>query len=220
MPVKIRLSRHGKKRKPYYHIVIADSRAPRDGKLIERVGSYDPNTNPATIELDFDRALDWILKGAQPTDTCRAILSYKGVLIKKHLLNGVKKGALTEQEAEVRFAAWMNEKEAKIEAKRVRVAGKEKEEIKRILEEESKVNETRAMEIAKRNSELAAAAAKAAGKSDDASNQVSSQAPAAEAASEPAEEQAPAAEAASEPAKEQAPAKDSEKSVDGSNEKS
>jgi small subunit ribosomal protein S16 len=104
MPVKIRLSRHGKKRKPYYHIVIADSRAPRDGKLIERVGSYNPNTNPATIELDFDRALDWLLKGAQPTDTCRAILSYTGVLMKKHLLNGVKKGALTEEEAEVRFS--------------------------------------------------------------------------------------------------------------------
>jgi small subunit ribosomal protein S16 len=113
MPVKIRLSRHGKKRKPYYHIVIADSRAPRDGRLIERVGTYNPNTNPATIELDFDRALDWLLKGAQPTDTCRAILSYKGVLMKKHLLNGVKKGALTEEEAENRFSAWIKGKRSK-----------------------------------------------------------------------------------------------------------
>ncbi len=91
MPVKIRLSRHGRKKNPYYHIVVADSRAPRDGRYIERIGSYNPLTNPATIELNFDRALDWLQKGAQPTDTCRAILSYKGVLYKNHLLIGVKK---------------------------------------------------------------------------------------------------------------------------------
>ena len=104
MPVKIRLARRGKKGYPFYHIVVADSRAPRDGKFIENIGSYNPNTNPATINLDFEKALDWLQKGAQPTDTCRAILSYKGVLMKKHLLGGVSKGAFT-QEAEVRPVA-------------------------------------------------------------------------------------------------------------------
>ena len=92
MSVKIRLSRFGRKRYAYYHIVVADSRAPRDGKFIDRIGSYNPNTNPATIDLNFDKALDWLQKGAQPTDTCRAILSYKGVLLKKHLQQGVQKG--------------------------------------------------------------------------------------------------------------------------------
>ena len=104
MPVKIRLARRGKKGYPFYHIVVADSRAPRDGKFIENIGSYNPNTNPATINLDFEKALDWLQKGAQPTDTCRAILSYKGVLMKKHLLGGVSKGAFTQEVAEAKFA--------------------------------------------------------------------------------------------------------------------
>jgi small subunit ribosomal protein S16 len=95
MATKIRLQRFGKKGKPFYHVVVADSRAPRDGKFIERIGSYNPNTNPATVEINFEKALDWVNKGAQPTDTCRAILSYKGILYKKHLEGGVKKGALT-----------------------------------------------------------------------------------------------------------------------------
>ena len=118
MPVKLRLARHGRKRFAFYHIVAADGRAPRDGKFIERVGAYNPNTNPATIELDFDKALDWLLKGAQPTETVRAILSYKGVLMKRHLLAGVKKGAFDEAEAERRFEAWWKEKEAKVQSKR------------------------------------------------------------------------------------------------------
>ena len=117
MPAKIRLSRQGRKRKPYYHIVVADSRAPRDGKFIESLGSYNPGTNPATIDLNFEKALDWLQKGAQPTDTCKAILSYKGVLMKKHLLEGAKKGAFTEDEANARFEKWMQEKESKIQAK-------------------------------------------------------------------------------------------------------
>jgi small subunit ribosomal protein S16 len=150
MPVKIRLARHGKKRLPYYHIVIADSRAPRDGRFIDRIGSYNPNTNPATIELDFDRALDWLLKGAQPTDTCRAILSYRGVMMKKHLVNGITKGALTEEDAENRFSAWMKEKESKIEAKRERVKSAKQLESERLLEAEAKVNEARAAELAKK----------------------------------------------------------------------
>ena len=117
MAVKIRLARHGKKGFAFYHIVAADSRAPRDGKFIEKLGTYNPNTNPATIDLDFGKALDWLQKGAQPTDTCRAILSYKGVLYKKHLLGGVAKGAFSETEAEARFNKWLGEKAGKIEAK-------------------------------------------------------------------------------------------------------
>ena len=122
MAVKIRLARHGKKGAPIYHIVAADSRAPRDGKFIEKLGTYNPNTNPATIDLKFDRALDWLLKGAQPTDTCRAILSYKGVLYKKHLLGGVAKGAFTEAEAEAKFNKWADEKQGKIDAKSNKLA--------------------------------------------------------------------------------------------------
>ena len=118
MAVKIRLQRHGKKGKPFYHVVVADSRAPRDGKFIERIGSYNPNTNPATIDLNFDKALDWLTKGAQPTDTTRAILSYKGVLYKKHLLGGVQKGAFDEAAADAKFEAWLSEKEAKIQSKK------------------------------------------------------------------------------------------------------
>ena len=115
MAVKIRLARHGKKGYAFYHIVAADSRAPRDGKFIEKLGTYNPNTNPATIDLDFGKALDWLQKGAQPTDTCRAILSYKGVMYKKHLLGGVAKGAFSEAEAEARFNKWLEAKAGKIE---------------------------------------------------------------------------------------------------------
>ena len=116
MPVKIRLSRQGKKGYAFYHIVAADSRAPRDGKYIERLGSYNPNTHPATVELNFDKALTWLNNGAQPTETCRNILSNEGVLLKKHLLEGVKKGAFSESEAEVRFEKWKNEKQSKTES--------------------------------------------------------------------------------------------------------
>ncbi len=156
MPVKIRLSRHGRKKAPFYHVVVADSRAPRDGRFIERIGSYNPVTDPATIELNFDRALDWLQKGAQPTDTTRAILSYKGVLMKKHLLDGVKKGALTQEQADEKFETWLKEKESKIMDKKERIAkGKKDESLKRV-EAESKVRETRAQAIAKRNASLAA----------------------------------------------------------------
>jgi len=157
MPTKMRLQRHGKKGKPFYHIVIADGRAPRDGKFIEKIGTYDPIPNPAEINLKFDRALDWLQKGAQPTDTVRAILSYKGVLYKNHLLKGVQKGALTESEAEAKFQAWLKEKEAKIEAKRSGLAEKERQARKERLEEETKIKEARAAELAKqRASEIEA----------------------------------------------------------------
>ena len=156
MPVKIRLSRHGRKKLPFYHIVVADSRAPRDGRFIERIGSYNPVTNPATIELNFDRALDWLQKGAQPTDTCRAILSYKGVLMKKHLLDGVRKGAITLDIAEAKFQAWMTEKDAKVKAKVDALAKEKRDASKQRIDAESKVREARAQEVAKKRAEMAA----------------------------------------------------------------
>ena len=158
MPVKMRLARHGRKRYAYYHIVVADSRAPRDGRYIERIGSYNPNTDPATIDLDFDKAYDWLTKGAQPTDTVKAILSYKGVLYKKHLMGGVKKGAFDEAEAEKRLENWMAEKEAKIQAKIDKLAGDADAAIKKQLEAETKIKEEKAAAIAARNAELAAEA--------------------------------------------------------------
>lgn len=118
MPVKIRLQRHGKKGKPFYWVVAADSRAKRDGKFLEKLGTYNPNTNPATINLDVDGSVKWLQNGAQPTDTARAILSYKGVMLKHHLLGGVRKGALTEEQVEEKFNAWLEEKEKGIQAKR------------------------------------------------------------------------------------------------------
>jgi small subunit ribosomal protein S16 len=159
MPVKIRLARHGRKKRAYYHIVVADSRAPRDGNYVERIGSYNPNTNPATIELDFDKALTWLANGAQPTDTARAILSYEGVLMKKHLNEGVKKGAFDQAAAEVKFQAWKQTKQAKIQSKIEGLASKATSEVESRFAAEVKIKEARAAEIAKRNSELAAAAA-------------------------------------------------------------
>lgn len=156
MPVKIRLARHGRKRAAYYHIVVADSRAPRDGRIVERIGSYNPITNPATIELDFDKALSWLINGAQPSETAKTILSYKGVLMKKHLLEGVKKGAFDETEAERRFQVWKQEKDAKIIAKVDKLASDVNSEWTKRLKAEAKVKDARASEIARKNSQLAA----------------------------------------------------------------
>jgi small subunit ribosomal protein S16 len=151
MATKIRLQRFGKKGKPFYHVVVADARAPRDGKFIERLGSYNPNTNPATIDINFDKALDWVNKGAQPTDTCRAILSYKGVMYKKHLEGGVKKGALTAEQAEVKFAEWLESKAGKIEGKKESLT-KSKDEVKKAaLAAEAKKKEDIAAAIAAKN---------------------------------------------------------------------
>ena len=155
MPVKIRLARRGKKRYAFYHIVVADSRAPRDGRFIEKIGFYNPNTNPATIELEFDKALDWLQKGAQPTETVRAILSYKGVLMKKHLLEGVKKGAFDEAEAERRFQAWYEQKMKKINEKKERLRKEKEDKKKAQFEAERKIKEARAQELAKKFSEEA-----------------------------------------------------------------
>ncbi len=173
MPVKIRLARHGKKGYAFYHIVVADSRAPRDGKFIEKIGTYNPNTNPATIDLNFDKALDWLQKGAQPTDTCRAILSYKGVMYKKHLLGGVAKGAFDEATANARFDKWMSEKAAKISAKTQKVTLDKDKAAKARLAEEKEANEKKAKAIEAKRAEAAAAAAPA--------EEESAEAPAAEA---------------------------------------
>lgn len=159
MAVKIRLARKGRKKLAFYHIVVADSRSPRDGRFIEKLGSYNPNTNPATIELDFDKALGWLLNGAQPTDTCRAILSYRGVMMKKHLLEGVKKGAFDEAEAEKRFSEWVANKEKSIDLKRSSLELSVEERKRKRIEEEKLINETRAAELAKRNAKRAAAEA-------------------------------------------------------------
>ena len=143
MPVKIRLQRHGKKGKPFYWIVAADARAKRDGRYLEKIGTYNPNVNPAEINLNVDDAVKWLQNGAQPTDTARAILSYKGALLKNHLAGGVRKGALTEEQAEQKFKAWLEEKEGKVTSKEEKLA-KAKEEAKaKALEAEKAVNEAR-----------------------------------------------------------------------------
>ena len=159
MAVKIRLARKGRKKLAFYHIVVADSRSPRDGRYIEKIGSYNPLTNPATIELDFDKALGWLQNGALPTDTCRAILSYKGVLMKKHLLEGVKKGAFDEAEATKRFDEWIKLNEAKIEAKKSNLEKSQDDELGKKLSVEKRVNEARVAKLARKNADLAAKAA-------------------------------------------------------------
>jgi len=144
MPVKIRLQRHGKKGKPFYWIVAADSRAKRDGKYLEKLGTYNPNVNPAEINLDIDGAVQWLQNGAQPTDTARAILSYKGAMLKKHLAVGVSKGAITEEQAEEKFNNWLEEKAKAVEAKRSNLADAQAKAKAEALAAEKAVNEARA----------------------------------------------------------------------------
>ena len=204
MSAKIRLQRHGKKGQPFYHIVVADSRAPRDGKFIEKIGTYNPVTNPAQINIKFDRALYWYSVGAQPTDTARSLLSKTGVMMKYHLMRGVQKGAMTEEQAEVKFQNWMKEKEAKI-ADVVKANEEKKRDAKKTrLEAEKKVNEARAAELAKKRlAEIEALKAEEA----------TAETPAEEAAAEEAAvvEEAPVAEAAVEEAPvEEAPAAEAE----------
>ena len=143
MSVKIRLQRHGKKGKPYYWIVAADARAKRDGKYLEKLGAYNPNTNPATIELDVDGAVQWLQNGAQPTDTAKAILSYKGAMLKNHLAGGVRKGALTEEQAEAKFTAWLEEKATKVDAKKDGLSKAEADVKTKAFEAEKAANEAR-----------------------------------------------------------------------------
>ena len=173
MPVKIRLQRHGKKGKPYYWIVAADSRAKRDGKYLEKIGVYNPNVNPAHIELDLDGAVTWLQNGAQPTDTARAILSYKGALLKNHLAGGVRKGALTEEEAEKKFNAWLEEKAEKVENKRSKLSEADEKAKAEALAAEKAISDARmaeakaAEEEAKAEAEAEAKAAEEAAKEEE-----------------------------------------------------
>ena len=185
MPAKIRLQRHGKKGQPFYHIVVADSRAPRDGKFIEKLGTYNPLTKPAQINIKFDRALYWYSVGAQPTDTTRSLLSKVGVMMKYHLMRGVQKGAMTEEQAEIKFQNWMKEKEAK--AANLAKANEEKArgEKKTRIEAEKQVNEARAAEIAKKR--LAEIEAKKAEEAAAQAAEAAEEAPAAEATEAPTE---------------------------------
>lgn len=187
MAVKIRLQRHGKKNFAFFHIVVADSRAPRDGRFIEQLGSYNPNTDPATIVLNFDRALSWLNVGAQPTLVCRRILSYEGVLLRKHLDIGVAKGAITQEIADQRWNEWKAQRDAKIAAKKAGIANEAIAKAKAAKEAEIKVNNARAEALAKKAAELAAAKA-----AEEA--QAQAEAAAAAEAAAPAEE-TPAAEA-------------------------
>ena len=148
MPVKIRLQRHGKKGKPFYWIVAADIRSKRDGKYLEKLGTYNPNVNPAEINLDVDGAVQWLDNGAQPTDTARAILSYKGVMLKKHLAGGVRKGAFTEEQAEEKFNAWLEGKNKEVEAKRSKLNDAEAKVKAEALAAEKAVNEQRIADAA------------------------------------------------------------------------
>jgi small subunit ribosomal protein S16 len=168
MPVKIRLQRHGKKGKPFFWVVAADSRSKRDGRSLEKLGTYNPNTNPASIELDVDAAVKWLQNGAQPTDTARAILSYKGAMLKNHLAGGVKKGALTEEQAEAKFQSWLEEKNAKISAKANKLAKAKEDADAKILEAEKEINAKRqaSAEEAENEAVRAEADAKAAAEAE------------------------------------------------------
>ncbi len=194
MAVKIRLARHGKKNYAYFHIIVADSRAPRDGRRIETLGKYNPNTDPAEITLDADRALYWLNVGAQPTVTARRLLSYKGVLLRKHLQEGVAKNAFTQEEADTKWEAWMKEKEAKVQEKKNRLAQESSEDAKKRLEAESVINKERAQALlAKREeaaAQLAAAAAEAAAKAEEAIAEIEGTAAPEDTAAAEAEEQA------------------------------
>ena len=203
MPVKIRLQRHGRKGYAYYHIVIADSRAPRDGKFIERIGSYNPNTNPATIDLKFDRALYWLQTGAQPTDTTRNILSDEGVLLKKHLLGGVKKGAFDADEAERRFEAWKSQKENQVNKTKEQLDAEKQADIKARFAAEKEVNKQKAAELAKKRAAAVEAEVEAAQEELATEAEVETEAPVTEVEETPAAEtETPATEVEETPAAE------------------
>jgi small subunit ribosomal protein S16 len=192
MATRIRLQRHGKKGKPFFHIVVADQRAKRDGRFIEKLGTYNPNTNPATIDIDFDRCVNWVQNGAQPSDTARAILSYKGVLMKDHLLRGVAKGAMTAEQAEAKFNKWMDEKMSKIDNKRSTLSKNAEAERKARLAAEKEVNDARAAALTAQVEEVTEEASAEA--AEEATSEVAEATPEAEAPA--AEETAPAEEAA------------------------
>jgi small subunit ribosomal protein S16 len=212
MATRIRLQRHGKKGKPFFHLVAADSRAKRDGKFIEKLGTYNPTANPAVIDINFEATLNWVQTGAEMSDTARAILSYKGVLYKNHLLNGVKKGALTAEQVEEKFALWLADKDAKVQNKVSGLAkNAEKEKIARQQAEEA-AKIAKAAEVAAKNAPVVEEVAEEA--AEVATEEVVEEAPVAEAAAEeapaveevveetPAVEEAPVAESTEEAAPE------------------
>ena len=199
MPVRIRLQRHGKKGKPFYWVVAADNRSPRDGRYLEKLGIYNPNTNPATVEINIDNCVKWLENGAQPSDTARTLLSYRGVMLKHHLNGGVRKGAFSAEEAEKKFEAWLQEKEAKIQAKVDGLSNAEAEAKAAALAAEKAVNEKRMADAA------AAEAEEAATDEAPAEEVIAEEAP----AEEVAVEEAPAEEVAAEEAPaEEAPAEE------------
>ena len=211
MSVKIRLQRHGKKGKPFYWIVAADARAKRDGRYLEKLGTYNPNTNPATVNLDIDGAVKWLQDGAQPTDTAKTILSYKGAMLKNHLVGGVRKGALTEEQAEEKFQAWIDLKAGKVASKEETVA-KAKLDVKaKALEAEKAVNEAR---VAAAIEEAVEEVAEAAPEAEVAEEVVAEVAPEVEVAEEVVAEAAPDAEVAEEVVAEAAPEATEEKKED------
>lgn len=197
MATRIRLQRHGKKGKAFFHLVVADSRAKRDGKFIEKLGVYNPNTNPATIDINFDSTLGWVQKGAEMTDTARAILSYKGVLYKNHLINGIKKGALTAEQVEAKFAAWEADKASKIDGKKDSLSKNADAEKAARLKAEAEAKEAKAKAIEAKNTpeaeetpEVEAAAEETATEEAPAAEETTEEAPAAEAAEAPKTEEA------------------------------
>jgi len=208
MPVKIRLQRHGKKGKPFYWVVAADARAKRDGRYLEKIGTYNPNTNPATVNLDVDAAVKWLENGAQPTDTARTLLSYRGALLKHHLQGGVRKGALTQEDADTKFEAWLEQKDVLVQAK---VDGLSKEEAKAQADAfaaEKAVNEKRVSDAKALVDEAAAeevAAVEAAAAAEKEAAAATEALAVEEAKEEVAEEAAPAEEAPAADATEETP---------------
>ena len=204
MPVKIRLQRHGKKGKPFYWVVAADARAKRDGRYLEKIGTYNPNTNPATVDLNIDVAVKWLENGAQPTDTARTLLSYRGALLKHHLQGGVRKGALSQEDADKKLEAWLEQKDALIQAK-VDGLSSDKEKAKAdLLAAEKAVNEKRASDAKALVEEAAAEEAAAAATEEEVA--VAEEAPATEKEAPTTDEEAPAAEEEAPATEEEAPA--------------
>jgi small subunit ribosomal protein S16 len=220
MSVKIRLARRGRKKQAIYDVVVADARAPRDGRFIEKLGTYNPNTNPASININNERALTWLLNGAQPTDTVKAMLSYRGVMLKKHLQIGVLKGAISQEQADAKFNAWLSEKDTKIEGKKDQLATAKADARKSALAAETAKNQARIDAIKAREAAAVAAAAPAVEEVEEAAPAVeapaveeetaAAEAPVVEAAAEeveaPVAEEAPVVEAAEDTASVDAPA--------------
>ena len=196
MSVKIRLQRHGKKGKPFYWVVAADARSKRDGKYLEKIGTYNPNTNPATIDLNLDSAVQWLHNGAQPTDTARAILSYKGALLKHHLDGGIRKGALTQEQADAKLAAWLEAKAGKVDSK--------KEGLSK-AQEAAKAKAFKAEQAANAKRLAAAAQAEVEATQEEVAEEAAEEEVAAEEAPEVVAEVAPSVEEAEAPAAEEAP---------------